>query len=197
MLDNIIDKNIMFLQNHGVKINNGDDRAVYKYGLQILYYYVIDLIGIFSLAYLFGRLYETAIMTFIFGLLQVFGGGYHAKTPLRCLLTMIIGAATGNFLIILLADKLVFNIILTVVFSGIIFISDPVINKNRPVSKKIKHRSKLVVKTVVILILVSVFALSYFNKNIEVAAIAVILGLYLSSLITAKRKNKGEENKKS
>ena len=41
MLSNIIDKNIKFLQNHGVKMDSDDDKAIYKYGLQILYYYII------------------------------------------------------------------------------------------------------------------------------------------------------------
>jgi accessory gene regulator B len=189
MLDGIIDKNIIFLQNYGVKVDN-DNKAVYKYGLQILYYYIIDLVVIFSLALIFGRLYETAIMTFIFALLQVFGGGYHANTALKCLLTMVAGAVAGNVLIMLIADKSMLNIILAAVFGGAVLILTPVTNKRHPVSKKIKHRSKIIVRAVVILNLTAVLILSYFNKSVEVATINVILGLYLISLITAKGKTK-------
>ena len=51
MIDSIIDKNVTFLQKYGVKMESDDDRAIYKYGLQILYYYIIDLIVIFSLVH--------------------------------------------------------------------------------------------------------------------------------------------------
>ena len=188
MLNNIIDNNIIFLQNHGLKMNSEDDKAVYKYGLQILYLYIIDLFVIFSLAAIFGRLYETIIMTFIFALLQVFGGGYHAKTPLKCLLTMIAGAFIGNILIIMLTADVVFNIILTYAVSGIILILTPVANKKHLVSKKIKHRSKSIIKAAVILVSIAVVILGYLNRNIEVTVISVTLGLYLISLAAAKLK---------
>ena len=188
MLNKIIEKNIVFLENYGVKINSADDKAVYKYGLQILYYYIIDLTIIFSLAYMFGKLYETAIMAFIFGLFQVFGGGYHAKTPLKCLLTMVIGIVIGNALIILMMDKFIVNIILTVIFSGFIFISKPVININHPVKKNVRYRSKIVVRISIIFFLIITFLLNYFNRNIEVTVITVTLCLYMLSLVTAKKK---------
>ncbi|MCL2410821.1 MAG: accessory gene regulator B family protein [Treponema sp.] len=188
MLNNIIDKNIVFLQKHGVKMNIDDDKAVYKYGLQILYYYVIDLVVIFSLAHLFGRLYETVIMVAIFGLLQVFGGGYHAKTPLKCLVTMLISLAVGNILITFMSDMLAINLVIVVYSMSIILILTPVTNKKHPVSKKIKQRSKIIVRVIAILTLAAVLILSYFNKNIEIATIAVILALYAVSLITVKIK---------
>lgn len=188
MLDNIIDKNIMFLQNHGIKMNS-DERAIYKYGLQILYYYIIDLIVVFSLAYMFGRLYETAIMTMVFAILQVFGGGYHAKTALKCLMTMISGVGVGNVFSMMIVDKPILNIILTVVISGIILILTPIMNKKHPVSTKVKHRSKLIIRFIVILILIVITILIYFSKDAEVAVITVTLGLYLISLTAANLMN--------
>jgi accessory gene regulator B len=188
MIDKIVDKNIIFLQRHGVKMDSDDNRAIYKYGLQIIYYYIIDLAVILSLAAIFGRLYETVIMTAIFGLLQVFGGGYHAKTPLKCLLTMVVGVAAGNILITLIAEKLVFNMILAAILSGIMLILTPVTNKKHPVGKKIKQRSKIMIRIIVILIFFAALILSHFNKNAEVAIITVILALYLTSLIAAKKR---------
>ena len=188
MLDNIIDKNIIFLQRYGVKMDTDDDRAIYKYGLQILYYYIIDLVVIFALAHLFGRLYETVIMIFIFGWFQVFGGGYHAKTPSRCLLTIIIWMVLGNILITLMIDMTVINILLIFTLSIAILNSPPVINKNHPIKKKIIRRSKLIICISVILILNTVFVLWYFNNTTEITIIAVTLLLYLFSLIRSKRK---------
>jgi len=189
MLNNIINKNILFLQRHGVKMGSDDNKAVYKYGLQILYYFLIDLVIIFSLAYFFGKIYETVIMTFIFGLFQVFGGGYHAKTPLICLLIMIIGLTAGNVLIVILSDKYIFNIVLVFILIFVILFSSPVSNKKHPISKKIKRRSKLIFKISGIFILVIVFILVHFHKYIEVAIITITLGLYLISMAIAKINN--------
>lgn len=190
MLDNIINKNIVFLQNHGVKINSEDDKTIYKYGLQILYYYIIDLAVIFSLAAIFGKLYETSIMTFIFALFQVFGGGYHAKTPTKCLLTMITGVTIGNVYIVLFTDKFIFNMISAIVLTCFILFSAPVVNKNRrPVSKKVKNRSKIMIRAILMIILMMIFISSIFNRYIELSAIVVTLYLYYISWISGKLKN--------
>jgi len=188
MLDNIIDQNIVFLEKHGVKMDSEDDRAVYKYGLQILYYYITDLTVIFSLAFLFGKLYETIIMVFIFGLFQVFGGGYHAKTPLKCLTAMIIGAAAGNIIVMLITDNIFISAGSSGIFIAISLLSKPVENKKHPVGKKVKRRSKLMLRTIGILILAIIPVLCRLNKNIELALIAVTLGLYIISSVCAKNK---------
>jgi accessory gene regulator protein AgrB len=190
MLDNIIDKNIMFFKNHGVKIENDGDKAVYKYGLQLLYYAVIDFIVIVMLAHFFGKLYETAIMMVVFALFQVFGGGHHAQTALKCLMTMIIGAAVGNILIVLISEQIVFNTAAAVIISIVILFSKPVANKKHPVGRKVKQRSEVISKIAGLLVLAAVIALGYLNKNTEVAVITVTLGLYLISSAYAKIKNK-------
>ena len=191
MLDNIINKNIMFLQKHGVKMNNSEGgTAIYKYGLQILYYSVIDLLVIFFLAFCFGKVYETAAIMFIFALFQVSGGGYHAKTALKCLLAMVAGAAAGNILIMLAAGHFMFNIVLAVICSVLIFFLTPVANKRHPVSKKVRRRSKIIIRIMLILVLTAMGILTYFNKPLESAAIAVTLGIYLVSLTAAKVKSR-------
>ena len=188
MVGNIIDKNIIFLKKHGVKMDSDDDRAVYKYGLQILYCYIIDLTVIFSLAFLFGKLYETVIMVSVFGLFQVFGGGYHAKTPLKCLTAMIIGAAAGNIIVTFIANNIFINTSLAVILSICVSISNPIENIRHLVGKKVKRRSKLMLRIIGLLILLTVILLGYFNKNTEVAVITVTLELYLISLKFAQTK---------
>lgn len=101
---------------------------------------------------------------------------------------MITGAIVGNVLIMLVWDNTILNIVLMVTISGIILILTPVTNKRHPVSKKIKFRSKVIVRVVIILIFPAMILLSYYNKNIETAVITVTLGLYLISLAIAKIK---------
>lgn len=190
MIEDLINKNAVFLQNYGVEMNSDNDIEIYKYGLRILYFYLIDISVIFSIAYCFNKLYETAIMTFIFAVLQVFGGGYHAKTPLRCLLTMIIGAFVGNIFMIVVADMVMFNITAAIVISGFILMIAPVTNKNHPVSKKVFKRANSIIRLMVCLILFMILLLTILNKNIERTAIIVTLELYLISLIIARIKYK-------
>lgn len=188
MIDNLINKIAVFLQNHDVKMNSSNDQEIYKYGLRILYFYLIDISAIFSIAYCFNKLYETTIMTFIFAVLQVFGGGYHAKTPLRCLLIMLIGALAGNIYIIAAADMFMFNMTAMIVISGIILVIAPVTNKNHPVSKKVFKRASSIIRFTVCLILFMTILLTILNKNIERTTIIAALNLYLISLIIARIK---------
>ena len=51
MLERIINKHIVFLQKHGVKMETEDDKDVYRYGMKVLYSYIIDISIIFSLAF--------------------------------------------------------------------------------------------------------------------------------------------------
>jgi len=186
MIDNIIDKNIIFLQKYGVKMDTDDDKAVYKYGLQILYYYIIDLAVIFALAHLFGRLYETMIITFIFGFFQVFGGGYHAKTPLTCLICMLCGLFLGNILTDIILGQQIFMVISAFLASAIIFMFAPIRNKNHFVGKRVLKRSVYILRIAILLNFLIIILFLGISQNIKAAILASALYLYMISLISAK-----------
>ena len=186
MLEAIINKNLMFLQKYGVKMDSDEDKDIYKYGLQIVYSYIIDLIIIFSLASLFGKLYETSIMIFIFALLQAFGGGYHAKTKFGCLSLMVIGSIVGNILVDVIINYKIFMIASAIVLTIVILILIPIKNKNHPVSRKIYMRSKFISRFIMILCILVMLSLITINKNNEVAVIISTLYLYVISLIIVK-----------
>ena len=189
MFDTIINRNLMFLQKYGVKMETEEDKDIYRYGLKILYSYIIDVSIIFSLASCFGRLYETGIMTLVFAILQVFGGGYHAKTKLKCSLLMIIGAVIGNILIMLLFNYPFVSIISSVIVSTVIFILVPITNEKHSVSKKTFRRSAFITRFIIALIVSATLLLMTFNRNIEMATIVTTLYLYFVSLVVAKFKN--------
>jgi len=188
MIEKIINKNIIFLQKYGVNMETEDDKDVYKYGLRILYYYIIDIGIILSISALFNKLYESAIILFIFALFQIFGGGYHAKTKLKCTSLMIIGVITGNILINIILNYKIFMIISVIILSIVIFIIGPVTNKKHPVSKKTYKRSKLIARIVVLANIFTMVLLLKINRDIEAAAIVSTIYLYTISLITAKIK---------
>lgn len=194
MLERIIDRNISFLQKHTPC--NEEQVTVYKYALQILYTYLIDVIILFLISSFFGRLYETIIMTLIFAVLQVIGGGYHADTKLRCFLTMTAGCAVGHILIYIFSIYIVEMVIASVGMGIIIFPLLPVVNQNHPVTKRVYRRSKCVSRIVVLVILLSILILSMFGRQTEASVITITLFLYTLSLIAAIKKSKSLKNVK-
>jgi len=186
MFDNIIEKNIEFLQKYGTQMETEDDKGIYKYGLQILYSYVVNVTAILAISALFGRLYETAIMIFVFAVFQVFNGGCHAKTKIKCSALMVAGSIAGNVLASVIQNHELFMIISVVVLSAVVIVVGSVTNVKHPVSKTTYNRSKRIARIAVLASLVSVALMLGIGKNIEAAAIVSTLYLYIVSLSTAK-----------
>jgi len=188
MIDIIINKNIKFLQKYGIGMETEDDKDVYRYGLQIIYSYIISISVILSISVLFNRFYETAIMLFVFAVLQVFNGGYHAGTKLKCQLLTVMGSMAGNIWASIILNHSIFMIISAVILSVVIIITGPVENKNHPVSKKTYKRSKRIVRIIALLNFFATITLVIINKNIEASVIVSTLFLYVISLSSAKIK---------
>jgi len=186
MLDTIIGKNINFLQKYGVQIKTEDDKSIYRYGLQILYSYIINVTVILAISAMCNRLYETAIMLFVFAVFQVFGGGYHAKTKSKCLALMVAGSIAGNVLVGVIQNHEIFMIVSAMVLSGVIIAAGPVTNIRHPVSKSTYSRSKRISRIAVLVSLVTAVLLAISGKNIEAATIVSTLYLYTVSMLAAK-----------
>jgi len=194
MFDTVINKNLMFLQKYGIKMNTEDDKDVYRYGLKIIYFYIIDIVIIFSVSALFNRFYESALIVFIFGLFQIFGGGYHANTKLKCSSLMIMGTIAGNILINIIVNYKIFMIISVFILPIALLILGPVKNKRHPVSKKTYKRSKFIARIITIICILTTLLLLALNRNIGAAVIISTLYLYAISLTAIKIKNRVQIN---
>ena len=183
MIDKLIDRNIIFINKY-TPIDL-DDIPVYKYSLQILYSYLINLVIIFTISSVMGRLYESIIMTFVFAIFQVFGGGYHADTKQRCFITMIIGCVIGHILIKVIPWNNIVMIISIAVMGCILFALMPITNKRHPVSKKVFKRSKILSRSILIVVVILVIAFILTNSQIEAATITVTLFLSTVSIVSA------------
>jgi len=187
MFESIINKHLEFLQRYGVKMETEDDKDVYRYGMKVFYAYVVDITVIFFLAFCFGRLYETVIMTFVFALLQVFGGGYHANTKVRCTLSMLAGIFVGNILMIgVLVNYPAITMISGVIVSTFTFMFVPVANENHPISKKVYKRSTFIARLMIVMITFTALLFMILGKNTEMIAIITTLYLYSISLAFSK-----------
>lgn len=189
MIERLIDRNLNFLKKH---ISCDDDTVeVYRYSLRIIYSYIMDVLVLMSLAIVFNKVVETIIMLFTFAVLQVYGGGYHAKTQLGCMAIMVAGWFVGVFGL----EKLVtlhwcIGVVVVVVFTFLVFRFTPILNEKHPVSSDIYKRSKKLVYTISILldfvIIISIIS--------EVVLLYYVLSetelLYCVSLIASNNKNK-------
>jgi len=74
-----------------LKIIEKDDEDIYEYGLELMLHTVLNLSAILVSAALLGKTLENLVLLMVVIPLQLHGGGYHAKTHLRCFLIMYIG----------------------------------------------------------------------------------------------------------
>jgi accessory gene regulator B len=186
MFDAIIEKNIEFMQKYGGRVETENDKSIYRYGLHLLYSYILNVTAILAVSALVGKLYETAIMIFVFAVFQVFNGGYHAKTKMKCSALMVAGSVAGNVLASVIQNHEIFMVVSAVVLSVIIIAAGPVANAKHPVSKTTFNRSRRIARIAVLASLVSVALMLGIGKNIEAAAIVSTLYLYAISLSAAK-----------
>ena len=80
-------------------IQNGhipeEDREIYEYGFDITIYTIWSTAALLLLGLLLRQFIPAAILVIGFYTFQSSGGGYHAKTHLRCFLTMVVGLLVG------------------------------------------------------------------------------------------------------
>jgi len=72
-----------------------DDREVYAYGFDIIFYTIWSTAVLLIIGILFRKFLEAAVMVAFFYAFQCTGGGYHANTHWKCLLTMVVGLILG------------------------------------------------------------------------------------------------------
>ena len=72
-------------------IATDEDRDVIEYGLDLLIFSFINIIAVMVTAMIMNRVLDTLLLLAVIIPLQSFGGGFHAKTHLRCFLIMYIG----------------------------------------------------------------------------------------------------------
>lgn len=151
MISSIIEKTVNKWSFSGIIKHN--DRDIYVYGLDLLFFTILNHLAILSTAIIFGKLPETLIILIVVIPLQSFGGGYHAKSHLRCFLIMYIGWWGVMFLLPLVTPMIAS--ITTCISVVIIFTLAPVPHENVKMSSErrtlLRNRVRIVVSIVAIL----------------------------------------------
>lgn len=185
MIEKIIDKNVSFIQRY--IFCDDDDIEIYKYSLRIIYSYIIDVFALMFFASLTQKIMETLIMLSMFAVLQVNGGGFHAKTKLRCFAIMVIGWFVGLFGVypLIAINPVISSIIIQILSTILIFRFTPVLNPKHPVNGSVYKKTKLAVRVFIIVINIMdfIFILMRINDLLNISN--TVLLLYSVSLIVA------------
>lgn len=124
----------IYFQEKGI-IEKGQEE-IYSYGLEEIFIEMFNILSIFLIGLLFGKVIETLIFVIVFRILRSYTGGYHAKTPWRCyvltMLTVIIALSIIRYPIVVSRNV---SIVLWVLSGIAIFLWAPVEAENKPLDQ--------------------------------------------------------------
>jgi len=126
------------------------DEDVYLYGLDLLLFSIVNLIAILITATIFGKIPESLLLMIAIIPLQAYGGGYHAKTHLRCFLIMYVGWWVVIFALAFVTP--IIATVLSIMAVVLTFILAPVSHVNVPMSPGRKSQLRKYVRFIVLVI---------------------------------------------
>jgi accessory gene regulator B len=163
------------------------DEDVYEYGLDLLFYTVINIAVMLGSAALVRKIIDGIFLLAVILPLQSFGGGYHAKTHLRCFLIMFIGWWIVAFILPFITPTAA--LIMTCLAVVTVYWLAPVAHENVKMSLKQRMKMRKISRVIVS---VSAFISALFivcqYKRIGIT-IASGLGVISISMLVAHLKN--------
>ncbi|MGL4607911.1 MAG: accessory gene regulator ArgB-like protein [Eubacteriaceae bacterium] len=161
-----------FIEN---KIIKKEEAKIYIYSLQLLFLAMGNLAVVFLITLISGKFLLGSVFLMIFMIMRKTVGGYHAKTPLRCMIAFSI--IYSSFLwIIAFLPKFYYSsiIILASVFSLIInFSFAPVEDENKPLNEKERKKLRLKSKILTMFFCSLLIFLVFLNEGVIGVSIAI------------------------
>ena len=151
-----------------------EDREIYEYGFDITIYTVWSTAVLLLIGFFLKQVLASVIIVAIFYTFQSSGGGYHAKTHLKCLLSMIAGLLVGLSFLFLKELPVCLWILLGAGAS--LLISVPlVLHPNKSYLETEKKRLTIRSITITLSVLIAVIVLNIFWNKMLYAFSAVLL----------------------
>ena len=148
MIDRLINKCVSAMVQRGVIADTEEQKEIYAYGLELKFYYIIHAALLLGIGALAGRALEVALLMFLFGLIQSYGGGYHAETHKRCMAFMVLGVLAFLALYPVYLVHVMLQGASVVLGLAIVLALAPIAHKNhplsRPYSKKMGRKAKCI-----------------------------------------------------
>lgn len=135
---------INYLVDH--KIITSEVRNEYLYGFELLLYTITSTSILLLIGILFQNVVETIIIIIVFYSCQTYGGGFHAKTHIACLATMVIGLSVIHMLLFFDCHNTYVSLVLSGVSCFIMYLKPLILHSNKSylhnIEKKLKHKSR-------------------------------------------------------
>lgn len=178
-----------------------DDREVYQYGNEIIISSAIDIAILISLGLIFNILLYLMAFWIVFFLLRAFGGGYHAKSYLKCKVIFILNVlavvglmnSTENF-------YNVYSMLLLLLFSQtVVFATAPIENINKPLDEQDIKRNRIRCRMCSLATGILVLITYYFNTKLSILLLLASVSVSVAMIIEYLRKeiNCNENDEKS
>lgn len=195
MIDYISNKMLSYLLKSNAISDDEDDRAHYKYGIEITISSLLNIILVVILGIVFSKIKLSAIFLLLFISIRQLTGGYHAKSYFRCNLTMCVSFCCCVFATTILKNyfNMIFLMIHIILSSIIILVFCPVSNENKPI--KPEARNKYRITSFILSNFFSVLGYFIYHKNNEIGLfvimtiIIIINVLVIISKLTERRKS--------
>lgn len=171
-----------------------EDREIYIYGFDITLYTIWSTSILLLTGLVLRQFTAAVVLVFGFYTFQTTGGGYHADTHLKCLLTMFIGLLAGLSFVYLKDHQILLWILLNI--GAILLLLFPLaLHPNRSHLKKKKTR--LIMKSIVVtlsFLLFTVILNIFWNRMLHAfAAVFLLAGISrISGKVIYGRMNSGE-----
>ena len=173
MLNRIIEKIVSFWTDKD--IIKKEDEDIYIYGLTLIFSTMINIAMVMVSAVIMGRVLESIALLAMIIPLQSCGGGYHAKTHLKCFLIMFLGWWAVTPMIPYITLPIGTAIACTSL--AIVFTLAPVRHVNVPMSKERFAKMKIIVRRIAILGAVSGVWLLWFGGRAGLIGGSLIMGM--------------------
>ncbi len=158
------------------------DRDVYLYGFDITFYTIWSTAALLLIGLLLRQFWAAVILVSGFYTFQSTGGGYHAKTHLRCFLTMVAGLLVG-LSAVFIQDHHILLWSLLGIGALLLFLVPLVLHPNKSYLEPEKKRLTIKSIAVTLSLLVSVVVLNIFWSRMLYAFAAVFLLAGVSRII--------------
>ena len=135
-----------------------------EYGLEAIYLTLTKVIIVYSLAYFFGILLETFLVSLTYNLIRLTAFGMHASKSIYCLIISLITFIGGALLVIYLNIPLSIKVILSIISVYLIYKYAPADTEKRPI---ISPKRRNIYKTIsTITGIIFTILIIVFNKHI-------------------------------
>ena len=181
MIDKKIEDIIFKTLDQAGYITTSNDKIV-KNGIKRVIHLLEDFSFVIVISVVFGKLEAGILMEFLFFLLRIYAGGYHAKDEVNCKILTYGSIVGGIFFVSFLHVPLIWLNVLTGLGCLVIYIFAPVENNKRILGKKEKREFQkkiriIVIGVVIVAVIVNLMHKEEFLKAITYDVIIISIGL--------------------